>query len=198
MTLAQAALFLALAAPPGSGRGPPPRPPAAAAPADLSDADVRRRVRALLGAIDTPVREEDWRALGPRGPAVLAEVASDAAEWPSRRARAAWGLSVVGGPEAERTLDRLGRSPAEPFSVRAAAVEGLGRLLPPERLLGALSAALADPGEARVRAVAAEVLSRRAPKAACPAVRERIAREAPEARPMFHRAEAECGAPDRR
>ena len=196
MTLAQAVLLLTLAAPPGAG--PTPRRPAAAAPPDLSDADVRRRVRALLGAIDTPVREEDWRALGPRAPAVLAEVASDAAEWPARRARAAWGLSVVGGPAAERMLDRLGRSPGEPFAVRAAALEGLGRLLPPERLLGALSAALADPGEARVRAVAAEVLSRRAPRAACPAVRGRIAREAPETRPMFHRAEAECGAPDQR
>jgi hypothetical protein len=198
MTLAQAALLLALAAPPGAGPAPPARPAAAAAPADLSDADVRRRVRALLGAIDTPVREEDWRALGPRGPAVLAEAASSAAEWPSRRARAAWGLAVVGGPEAERTLDRLARSPAEPFSVRAAALEGLGRVLPPDRLLGTLSAALADPGQARVRAVAAEVLARRAPQAACAAVRERIAREAPEARPMFHRAEAECGATDRR
>ena len=197
MTLAQAALFLVLAAPPGARPGPP-RPAAGAAPADLAEADVRRRVRALLGAIDTPVREEDWRALGPRGPAVLAEVAASASEWPSRRARAAWGLAVVGGPEAERTLDRLGRTPGEPFSVRAAALEGLGRVLPPDRLLGALAAALADPGEARVRAVAAEVLSRRAPKAACAAVRDRVAREKPDERPMFHRAEAECGAPDRR
>ncbi|HEY6105515.1 MAG TPA: hypothetical protein VIV59_06015 [Anaeromyxobacteraceae bacterium] len=197
MTLAQAALLIALAAPPGPPPGARAGPPAAA-PADLSEADVRRRLRALLGSIDTPVREEDWRALGPRGPAVLAEVAADAAEWPSRRARAAWGLSVAGGSAAERTLERLGRSASEPFSVRAAALEGLGRLVPAGRLLAALSPVLADPGEARVRAVAAEVLSRRAPKVACAAVRERIAREAPEARPMFHRAEAECGAPDRR
>lgn len=197
MTLAQAALLLALASPPG----PPPGGRAvspAAAPADLSEAEVRRRLEALLGSIDTPVREEDWRALGPRGPAVLAEVAADAAEWPSRRARAAWGLSVMGGPAAERTLERLGRSAGEPFSVRAAALEGLGRLVPPARLLTALSPALADPGQARVRAVAAEVLSRRAPGAACAAVRDRMARERPEDRPMFHRAGAECGAPDPR
>lgn len=197
MTLAQAALFLALAAPPGPGAGPPPRQ-TAGAPADLSEAEVRQRLRALLGAIDTPIREEDWRALGPRGPAVLAEIAASASEWPARRARAAWGLSVVGGPQAVPTLERLARSPAEAFPVRAAALEGLGRLLPPERLLGALSAVLADPGEARVRAVAAEVLSRRAQRVACAAVRDRIASESPEVRPMFHRAEAACGAPDRR
>jgi HEAT repeat protein len=197
MTLVQAALLLALASPPG----PPPGGRAgspAAAPADLSEVEVRRRLQALLGSIDTPVREEAWRALGPRAPAVLAEVAGDAAEWPSRRARAAWGLSVLGGPEAERALDRLGRSPGEPFSVRAAALEGLGRVLPPERLVPALSPLLAEPGEARLRAVAAEVLSRRAPQAACRAVRERIAREAPEERPMFHRAAAACGPTDRR
>ncbi len=197
MTLAQAALLLALASPPGPGALAPSRP-AAATPADLSEAEVRRRVRALLGAIDTPVGEEDWRALGPRGPAVLAEIAASASEWPSRRARAAWGLSVAGGPEAVPTLEQLGRSPAEPFSVRAAAIEGLGRLLPPERLLGALAGPLADAGEPRVRAVAAEVLSRRAPEAACAAVRDRIARESPDERPMFHRAEASCGAHDRR
>lgn len=198
MTLAQLALLLALASPPPPGAAPRQPSPTAAARADLSEAEVRRRVRALLGAIDTPVREEDWRALGPRGPAVLAQIAASASEWPSRRARAAWGLSVVGGPEAVPTLERLGRSPAEPFSVRAAALEGLGRLLPPERLLGALAEPLADPGEPRVRAVAAEVLSRRAPEAACPAVRDRIAKEPPGMRPMFHRAEAACGAPGRR
>ncbi len=197
MTLAQAALLLALAFPPGPPPGSRAGPPAAA-PAELSEAQVRRRVRALLGAIDTPVREEDWRALGPRGPAVLAEIASSAAEWPSRRARAAWGLSVAGGPEAERALDRLARSPGEPFSVRAAALEGLGRLYPPERLVPALLPVLSGVGEARVRAVAAEVLSRRAPKEACAAVRDCVARESPEDRPMFHRAEASCGAPDRR
>jgi len=197
MTLAQATLLLVLAAPPGAPPGSRVGPPAAA-PVDLSEADVRRRVEALLGAIDTPVREEYVRALGPRGPAVLAEVASSAAEWPSRRARAAWGLSVLGGAEAERTLERLGRSGTEPFSVRAAALEGLGRLYPPERLVQALSPVLSGPGEARVRAVAAEVLSRRAPKSACRAVRDRIDREAPEARPMFHRAESECGAFDQR
>jgi HEAT repeat protein len=198
MTLAQAALFLALAAPPGPGAGPTPRQPAAGAPADLSEAEVRLRLRALLGAIDTPVTEEDWRALGPRGPTVLAEIAASASEWPARRARAAWGLSVVGGPQAVPTLERLGRSSAESFPVRAAALEGLGRLLPPERLLAALSPVLGDPGEARVRAVTAEVLSRRAPQAACAAVRDRIASESPELRPMFHRAEAACGALERR
>src|SRR5574341_1353797 len=117
MTLAHVALFLALASPPPPGAAPRP---AAAAPTDLSEAEVRQRVRTLLGAIDTPVREEDWRALGPRGPAVLAQMAASASEWPARRARAAGGLSVVGGPEAVPTLERLAGSPAEPFSVRAA------------------------------------------------------------------------------
>jgi hypothetical protein len=192
MTLVQATLLLVLAAPPG----PPPGSRAgspAAAPAAPSEADVRRRVRALLGAIDTPVREEDFRALGPRGPAVLAEIASDGGQWPSWRARASWGLSAVGGAEAERTLERLGRSPAEPFSVRVAALEGLGRLYPPDRLVRAISPVLSEPGEARVRAVAAEVLSRHAPQAACGAVRAQLARESPEERPMFHRADAACG-----
>ncbi len=197
MTLAQATLLLALASPPGPPPGSRAGPPTAA-PSELSEAAVRRRVRALLGAIDTPVREEDWRALGRHGPAVLAEIAGNASEWPARRARAAWGLSVVGGPEAAPTLERLGRSRAEPFSVRAAAMEGLGRLFSPEQLVAALSPVLAEPGEARVRAVAAEVLSRHAPEAACAAVRDRIARESPDERPMFHRAEASCGAHDRR
>lgn len=191
MTLAQVTLLLALAAPPG----PPPgqRAGEAAAPADLPEAEVRRRVQALLGSIDTPVREADFRGLGRRGPAVLAEVASARDEWPSWRARAAYGLSVAGGPEAEPTLARLALSAEEPFAVRAAALEGLGRVLPPEQLFPALSPVLSGPDEARVRAVAAEVLSRRAPRAACASVRHRIARESPQERPMFHRAETACG-----
>jgi HEAT repeat protein len=193
MTLAQAALLFALAAPPGPPPGARAGPATAAAAADLPEAEVRRRVRALLGSIDTPVREADFRALGPRGPAVLAEIASGGAEWPSWRARAAFGLSVVGGPEAEPTLARLALRAEEPFAVRVAALEGLGRVLPPEQLLPALSPVLSGPDVARVRAVAAEVLSRRAPQAACASVRQRIARESPAERPMFHRAEAACG-----
>ncbi len=192
MTLFQAALLLALAAPPGPPPGSRPAGPASA-PADLSEAEVRRRVRALLGSIDTPVREADFRALGPRGPAVLAEFASGGAEWPSWRARAAFGLSVVGGATAEATLARLALSAGEPFAVRAAALEGLGRVLPPAQLVPALSPVLSGPDEARVRAVAAEVLSRRAPQAACASVRDRIARESPEERGIFQRAEAACG-----
>ena len=192
MTLAQAALLLTLAAPPA----PRPSPGAAqptAAPAELPEVEVRRRVRALLGSIDTPVREADFRGLGRRGPAVLAEVASARDEWPSWRARAAFGLSVAGGPEAEPTLARLALSAEEPFVVRAAALQGLGRVLPPAQLLTALSPVLSGPEEARVRALAAEVLSQRAPQAACASVRQRLARESPRERPMFHRAETACG-----
>ena len=127
MTLVEAALLLALAAPPVPPPGAPAGQPTAAAPADLSEDEVRRRVRALLGAIDTPVRQADFRALGPRGPAVLAEIASGSDEWPSWRARAAFGLSVLGGPAAEPTLARLALSAEEPFSVRAAALERMKR-----------------------------------------------------------------------
>ncbi|HEU4384800.1 MAG TPA: hypothetical protein VFR85_15040 [Anaeromyxobacteraceae bacterium] len=192
MTLPQTILLLVLAAPPGPPAGSRAGAPVAA-PADPSEAEVRRRVRALLGAIDTPVREQDFHALGPRGPAVLAAIASGSGEWPSWRSRAAWGLALLGGAEAERTLERLGSSASEPFAVRAAALEGLGRLLAPERLLQAVSPVLSGPGEARLRAVAAEVLSRRAPEAACQSVRAQLARESPEGRLMFHRAEAACG-----
>jgi HEAT repeat protein len=173
-------------------RQPPPADEPAPVAALLSEAEVRERVEAYLGAIDTPIRAADWRALGPGAVAVLRERAAARDELPSRRARAVDGLAAVGGRGAEKAVLELARTAGHPFVVRSAALRGAGRLLPTEKLLPALRPVLEGPGQARVRAVAAEVLAHHAGKEACPSVRAQVTREREEHRAQFHRAVTIC------
>jgi hypothetical protein len=187
---ALAALLAAALA--GIGRTAPPEPAAEAPRApEPSAAEVRKRVEAFLGSIDTPIRPSQWQALGPGAVPVLMEIATSPDRFPPHRARAVDGLAALGGAEAQRTVLAVARSERE-FAVRAAALRGAGRLLPPDELLPVLRPVLEAAGPARDRAVAAEVLARHGGEAGCAAVRARLSREDPEEREAFHHARAAC------
>jgi hypothetical protein len=191
--LALTLLSLALAAPgaaPRSGRAPAREPGAVAAP-ELTDAEVAARVDAYLGALDTPIPAERWRALGSRAVSPLEQVARSG-DFPSRRAKAVAALSVLGGERARETVLDLARSEREPFAVRASALRGAARVLAARELPGALRPILERASEPSVRAVAADVLSRHAPGSACAAIRAQAAREA-DGRASFERALGRCG-----
>ena len=180
------ALAIALAAPGAALRNgrtrvrPPaadtaPASPAAAAP-ELSDAEVTARVEAYLDAIDTPVSAEAWGALGSRAVAPLQAVATSGT-FPSRRAKAVAALSIIGGERARDTVLSLAKSDAEPFAVRASALRSAARVLTSRELSSALTPVLEGAPQRPVRAVAAQVLARHAPQAACTAIRSQAARE---------------------
>jgi hypothetical protein len=160
--------------------------------ADLSDAEVREHALSYLGAIDAPVGEARWRALGPRGEAALREVLASPDELPSRRAKAASGLAAIGLPTAPAVLESLAKDEQEPFVVRHAALHGLGRIVPARSLAAKLQPVLQAAADSRVRAVAGEVLARRAPAQACGAVRKQVAREGAGTRGQFERAVGTC------
>ena len=177
----------------GLGRTAPPAPAADAPQApEPSQAEVRKRIEAFLGSIDTPIRPAQWQALGPGAVPVLKEIATSPDRFPPHRARAVDGLAARGGAEARRTVLAIARSEGEPFTIRAAALRGAGRLLPPDELLSALRPVLEAAGPARDRAVAAEVLASQAGEAGCAAVRARLSREDPEEQETFHHARAAC------
>jgi hypothetical protein len=186
------ALLLAalLAAPTAS-----PAPAAARAVSPpASEASRTERIEAILGSIDLAATPEEWRALGPGAVAALEQVARDPGEFPSRRARALQGLSFLGGSVARQAVTELSRDEGLPFSVRASALEGAGRLLAPVELARELQPALTASRHRAIRAVAAEVLAQRAPAQGCGALRAQLAREPTEARGAFQRAAGLCAA----
>lgn len=168
-------------------------PPAAAAPgpSDGDPAALREKVRGLLGAIDRPVGAATWRALGPGAIPILQEIAESRDRLPAMRARALDALGLMGGPEAEATALRVAQGPAHPWDVRAAAVRGLGRLLPQDRLVAALRPMLAIEGPSAVREAAAEVLAVRGGASGCAAVRGEASRS-PRADGALRRALVRC------
>jgi len=165
---------------------------ATSARAQDSGADaLRERVDAYLGAIDRPVPASAWRQLGPDAvPALEEALRGDPIT--SRRAAAAAGLAAIGGDRAVELLLEAARGEQERWSVRSAAVRGLGKAMAPERLPAALRPILEGPGPVAVRALAADVLSREAPAAACGAVRAQVEREPASDRPAFSKATTRC------
>ena len=194
--LAITALVFALAAP-GASTYRPPRPPApaetpAAGPDEtLSDDEVRARVASYLGTIDVPVTIQQWRALGARAVPLLEGVLSNPDDMPSRRAAAVAGLSSIGGTRARELVVTTARSEGEPFAVRAAALHGAPRVLGAQELARQLRPVLAGAREVSVRAAAAEVLARHAPRSTCAAVRAQADREG-QGRAHFERALQRC------
>lgn len=164
---------------------------AATPSATPADEQLRQQIDAYLGSIDTPIPAARWKALGAGAPAILAAIARDARELPSRRTKAVEALGVVGGGEAAQVARELSGKDAS-FALRAAAVEALGRLLPPSELEAALAPVLKGAAQARVRAVAAETLARHGPKDACATVRAQVDAEAPNDRARYHRALTAC------
>lgn len=167
----------------------------AATPAGAQDADgaaVRERALAYLGAIDRSVPPSAWKALGPDAVPVLEE-ALRTDPITSRRAAAASGLAAIGGDRAVEALLDVARVESERWSVRSAAVRGLGKALAPDRLPAALRPILEGTGAVEVRALAADVLSREAPTSSCSAIRAQVAREPATARSAFSKAATRCG-----
>ncbi len=157
----------------------------------LSPEGRESAIQSYLGAIDRPVTDGAWRALGPEAIPTLARVAEDPREFPTRRALALQGLAALGGDRAEAVHLAQLRAPGTPRIVRHGAIRGLGRLLPADRLAREVKPLLADrdPG---VRATAAEVLAASAPGRACDAIRAQAAREGGAAKARFGKALERC------
>jgi HEAT repeat protein len=164
-------------------------PVPACTPAD--DPALVARVAPLLGSIDRPVSDGQWRALPPGAREYLALVAEDPTAFPARRARALEGLAAIGGDAAVH--QRLATDPAAPYAVRHSAIRGLAALVPPERASQALAPLLTADRDLRVRATAADALGRAAPSAGCPSVRAQVQREGSDARRAYRRALQACG-----
>jgi hypothetical protein len=138
------------------------------------DEQIHQRVETYLGAIDTPITAAQWRALGPRGGAMLEDIAQDARVLPTRRAKAIDGLSVIGTPTAADTMLRLAKSEDAPLVVRLSSVRAVSRVLPADQVRAALQPILQSAQNVHVRAVAADMLSSRG---GCTLVRAQAARE---------------------
>jgi hypothetical protein len=123
-------------------------------------AEVRARVRSLLGAIHRPVDAQAYRNMGPGAEAALAEFAVGD-DFPSRRIRALQGLASLGGPRAEAVHRQVAAS-AAPSAVRQEAVRGLARLAP-QSAAPALAGFLEQDRDPGVRATAAEALAATSP-----------------------------------
>jgi hypothetical protein len=178
-------LIAALLAGPRVHPGPAPTTPS------LTDDELRAKIHAYLGAIDTPVPEDRWRALGPRAAAVLEPIATDANAMPSRRAKAIDGLVAAAPDRAARLVGKLARDDAQPMVVRVAALHGAAKVLSSARLMTELKPVMERAPEAGMRGEAAEVLSRA--KGGCEAVRAHAAREKGDDREAYRRALARCG-----
>src|SRR5205823_5082894 len=137
-----AILFAALLAAANQGQQSNSLPQAEGPSRELSEADVRAQVQAFLGSIDTPIRPEHWRALGPKAVPILEELASSRENLPTRRARALEGLSHLGSPRASKLMVQLAQADDEAPIVRMSAMRSAGRLLGPHRLVAALKPVL--------------------------------------------------------
>jgi hypothetical protein len=188
MTFILLASLLSLLPPERPRSGPSPEQPAAAPAPQLTDAEIHDRIQAYLGAIDTRIPAEHWRALGTRGAAILEQLAQDPNQFPTRRTAAVAGLTAIGAPTSADVLLALARSEEAPLTVRLAAVGGTPSVLPPDHLAAALKPVLEGAQEGHVRGAAAEVLSRHG---ACALVRAQAQRETDKIR--MQRALERCG-----
>jgi hypothetical protein len=168
-----------------SAVAPPPSP------------EVRARVNAYLESVDTPIRDEDWKALGPGAATVLEEIARDPARLPTRRARAVTALAVVGSASASKLVVDLAQRESEASLVRMSALRAAGQLLDAGAVVTALTPVLENAKTPRIRAAAAAVLVQRNPAAGCASVRKRLPRERPDSRLALERTLAPCPAAQR-
>ena len=163
---------LLCALPPQRGAAPAPDPSREQQP--LTDEEIRERIDTFLRTIDTPVSPEQWRALGPRGAAILEGMAQDPNLLPSRRGKAVAGLSAIGAPTSSGVLLSLAQSAQAPLNVRLMAVHGVPGVLASSQVPAALQPILESSESGGVRAAAAEVLGRHG---GCGLVRAQARRE---------------------
>ncbi len=165
---------------------------APSARAEPTDEEVRAQIAAFLGSIDTPIRAEQWRALGPKAVPILQELAEDHDKLPTRRARALEGLSHVGHDREGKLMVAMAASESEPPVVRMSALRGAGRLLGPKRLVAGLRPILESSSDSHVRATAAEVMAHRNPKAGCASIADQVNKEPADRRLAFRHAMKAC------
>jgi hypothetical protein len=175
---------------------PPPKPPPVGAgdtqPQQLSDEQIQARVRAYLGNIDSHITADHWKALGPRAGSLLQSIALDPAQFPSRRAKAAYGLALAAPDQAEPVLTTLAQDESVASGVRIAAMQGMARIVAPATAARKLSKVLKSARDPGVRGAAAEVLAASG-TAGCDQVKAQVDREPPVQRNAFSRALARCG-----
>jgi HEAT repeat protein len=166
---------LLCALPPARPRSTPPASDTTpAASEQLTDQEIRDRIDTFMGTIDTRITPAQWRALGPRGAAMLEQIAQDPNTFPTRRAKAVTGLSEIGLSSSANVLLNLAKSEQAPLTVRLAAVHGAPGVLAAAQVPTALKPILENAKDGHVRGAAAEVLSRHG---GCSLVRAQAQRE---------------------
>ena len=180
---------LLCALPPARPRSPPAAsdstPPSSE---QLSYQQIRDHIDTFMGTIDTRITPQQWRALGPRGAAMLEEIAQNPNAFPTRRAKAVTGLSEIGLSSSASVLLSLAKSEQAPLTVRLAAVHGAPGVLAAAQISTALKPVLENAKDGHVRGAAAEVLSRHG---GCSLVRAQAQRE--DDRLRMQRALERCG-----
>jgi HEAT repeat protein len=116
---------------------------AGASAAALGATDTTSHVRALLGSYEQGPSKEAWLKMGGDVPASLQQIAQDANELPSRRARACEVLGWFGSTGLTTLRSTLANADL-PGGIRMGAVTGLARALPTAEAVPAMTQALAD------------------------------------------------------
>jgi hypothetical protein len=187
MTFIFLAALLALPHP----RVAPPAPETAPPQAPLSDEELRQRIEAYLGSIDTRIPAARWKALGVRAADVLEPIVENESELPSRRAMAVSALVLVAPERAAPLVSRLAVDEKQPLPVRIESLHGVGRTSSPALAAQTASKVLRTAREPGVRGAAAEVMAGSG-SSGCAQVKAQVAREAAELRPAYRRALARC------
>lgn len=180
-------LVASLLAAPQHRRGQPQDKPAPVE--NLTDDELRSRISAYLGTIDTPISLERWRSLGPKAAAVLEPLVLDKSALPTRRAHALEGLSGAAPDRALAVAPQLLHDEEAPTVVRVAALHAAGRLLPAAQLGAQLKPVLEGARDPGLRGLAADVLAQHG---GCASVKAQAARESADAREAYHRALSRC------
>ena len=168
---------------------------AVAAASDTADdpaktAQTRAQVNEYLGS-DEPVTRERWRGLGQKAMPFLAKVATDQDASPARRLKAVNGIMAVGNENDAQLLLGLAQSDAEPLALRVASLKGGVKLLPAKKRLAAVRPLLKSAKPARMRAAAAEIMTRQS-RRECAPVQAQVDREKGKERALFQRALRRC------
>jgi hypothetical protein len=172
---------------------PPPPPKGTSQPAaQLTDAQIQKRVETLLGNIDSRLPAERWKELGPRAAAVLLPIIQNADELPSRRAAALQGLILAAPEEAAAPSARLAVDEKQPIAVRVSALRAVAATSPPKEAAQVASKVLATAHHPGVRGIAAEVVAASGSEG-CAQVKAQAEREDAAHKPAFRRALARCG-----
>src|SRR5215217_112436 len=149
-------------------------PPSAvpSAPVPAAPGDLREQVLTLLDAAQGPLREEQWRQLGPQAVPVLRSLVVDGPAPSSRRERAMASLALIDPPQGAPSIQEVLEDPRAPAEVRASAAGALARCLGTEAIRP-LSARLVD-REDPVREAVALALGRLGGQQARQALEERL------------------------